>query len=40
MKAYLKYSNNIPMQSLNRLSPIEIGEKPIDTNASTNSENN
>lgn len=40
MKAYLKRSNNIPMQSLNWLSPLEMRQKLIDDNASTDNENN
>ena len=40
MKAYLKRSNNIPMQSLNWLSPLEMRQKLIDANASIDNENN
>ena len=32
MKAYLKRSNNIPMQSLNWLSPLEMRQKLIQKN--------
>ena len=32
MKAYLKRSNNIPMQSLNWLSPLEMRQKIIEKN--------
>lgn len=40
MKAYLKRSNNIPIQSLNWLSPLEMRQKLIDAKASTDNENN
>ena len=40
MKAYLKRSNNIPMQSLNWLSPLEMRQNIIDANASIDNENN
>lgn len=30
MKSYLKRSNNIPMQSLNWLSPLEMRQKIIE----------
>lgn len=32
MKAYLKHSNNIPMQSLNWLSPIQMRQHIIEKN--------
>ena len=32
MKAYLKRSNNIPMQSLNWLSPLEMRQQIIEKN--------
>ena len=35
MKAYLKRSNNIPMQVLNWISPIEKRKQIIEANAST-----
>lgn len=40
MKSYLKRSNNIPIQSLNWLSPLEMRQKIIEANASTANENN
>jgi len=39
MKAYLKRSNNIPMQSLNWLTPLEMRQNIIEANASTANEN-
>ena len=35
MKSYLKRSNNIPMQVLNWISPLEKRKKIIEANAST-----
>lgn len=32
MKSYLKRSNNIPMQTLNWLSPLEMRQKIIEKN--------
>lgn len=40
MKAYLKRSNNIPMQSLNWLTPLEMRQSIIEAKASTANENN
>ena len=34
MKSYLKRSNNIPMQSLNWLSPLQMRQNIIEANAS------